>query len=322
MKQALQYLQKSLAAFPDSLPVVVIDVGARNGPTETRSIDALAATYCFEPNPAEFAKLAGIGVSKGGPGSLQVYPTAVTAQGGETTLNIVRRPGGSSTLIPNRAVLEHFAADNWSQISEIVERVAVPAVRMAEFMQQAGLSHIDFLKLDTQGNELDILQSLDGFIDTVSVVKVEVEFLQLYEGQPLYHHVAAFMHKHGFELIDIEAVPATRRFHRFANLRPSAYRLVWADMIFCRVPTDPSDPRAIAKAIVLGSLGYADLASYVFELATHSDAALQQEFDAFCLAQLKPRTTAARIRNFVERVLGLLMIRYDWRRGQQVRSAK
>jgi hypothetical protein len=87
------------------------------------------------------------------------------------------------------------------------------------------------------------------------VIKTEVEFLPIYEEQPLFGEVARFLIDRGFEFVDFEVLPSCRRFHCFPRLHPRSYRLVWADMILVRKPYDVSDSRAVAKALVLAALG-------------------------------------------------------------------
>ena len=231
------------------------------------------------------------------------------------------RPGATSTLWPNRELLRHFDADNWSELHQIVDTVTVPAMKLASFAHAAGVDYIDFLKLDTQGNELDILRSAGNLLDRIGVIKTEVEFLPVYEGQPLFSDVAKFLIDQGFEFVDFEISPSCRRFHRFPRLHPRGYRLVWADMILVRKPYDAGDPRSIVKALVLSALGYADLAAYIISNAVPDDAALQGRLTAAALQLAKPRTQQGRLREFLERRLGLLIGRYHWKKGHQVAKA-
>jgi len=62
----------------------------------------------------------------------------------------------------------------------------------------------DFLSLDTQGCELDILKGAQKCLeDHVSALYIEVEFHALYKDQPLFHDLCAFLNPLGFELIDV-----------------------------------------------------------------------------------------------------------------------
>src|SRR5262249_54442823 len=58
----------------------------------------------------------------------------------------------------------------------------------------------DFLKLDTQGSELDILRGGRNVLDTSVIgIETEVEFLPLYKNQPLFPEVFEFLRSQGFD---------------------------------------------------------------------------------------------------------------------------
>lgn len=63
---------------------------------------------------------------------------------------------------------------------------------------------IDFLSLDTQGSELDILKSAKNSLDKTIGIYTEVNFAPLYEGIPLYGDVSNYLDKLGFQLINID----------------------------------------------------------------------------------------------------------------------
>ena len=70
------------------------------------------------------------------------------------------------------------------------------------------------MKLDTQGTELEILSSLlDAQLEELLCVETEVEFLELYQGQPTFGDVDGFMREQGFRLLDLR----THRSYRNAN---------------------------------------------------------------------------------------------------------
>ena len=249
-----------------------------------------------------------------------VYPVALCGWSGSTTLNISVRPGSTSTLEPNGELLDRFAVDNFSEMKNIVRRLEVPSVTLADFMQQAGLRHIDFIKLDTQGNELDILKSAGDFLQSTSVIMTEVEMLPLYKDQALFHDVTAFLSGQGFELVDLQANPTCRRFHAQDDLPPSAYRLVWGDAVYARRLDDAAKPRSVEQGLVLAGLGYADIAIDLFRRSPMLSAKQKAELEEFARWAVKPKTLTGRIKRFVERTFGLLIQRYNWRRGHQVDS--
>ena len=65
---------------------------------------------------------------------------------------------------------------------------------------------IDFIKLDTQGNEYEILSGAERCLSTALMVEVEVEFFPIYENQKLAHDVISKMYNLGYELLYLNRV--------------------------------------------------------------------------------------------------------------------
>ncbi len=63
--------------------------------------------------------------------------------------------------------------------------------------------HPDFIKIDTQGYELEILKGGLNTLKHAQMVLLEVSLLNIYNNCPLVHDVVAFMKQHGFVLYDI-----------------------------------------------------------------------------------------------------------------------
>lgn len=309
-----EVLHESLA--PDDF-FVVIDGGARNGAMDIAPFNEFSAVYCFEPSPEEFGRIRALSAQLGR-GSVCVSPAALCGHDGNVMLNISARPGATSTLEPNAGYLRHYAADNWSGLAKIVDRVEVPCQTLATFLGEAGLRHVDLLKLDTQGNELDILRSLGDRIDDVEVIKTEVEMVPMYVGQPLFQDIAAYLVQRGFEFVDLAAADACRRFHSRADLDPSAYRLVWGDAIFVRRPYEFGDPRALHRALMLAALGYADLAIYMVRNIPALSTATRQKVEAALAAPQPPASFLGATRRKLERMFGLRISRHCWAAGKQV----
>jgi len=129
----------------------------------------------------------------------------------------------------------------FSAISNIknVDTVKIQADTLDNQLAQADMKDIDFIKLDTQGSELQILE---GAIDTVSGsvlgIEAEVEFLPLYKGQPLFCDVDRFLRGKGFELFDLNSISWHRQ-NKLLNdldlkydIERSKSQLVYADALY------------------------------------------------------------------------------------------
>lgn len=93
----------------------------------------------------------------------------------------------------------------------------------------------DFIKLDTQGSELDILQGSSEALQSCLGLEIEVEFREMYEAQPLFGDVAKFVQYYGFDFIDFIAFGKWER-SRPDGLRTYLGELIHADALFMRSP--------------------------------------------------------------------------------------
>jgi len=112
------------------------------------------------------------------------------------------------------------------------------------------------------GLRTHILVSVGEMINNIEVIKAEVEFVKIYKDQFLFHDISKFVYNHGFELIDLQWTEPCRRFHARSDLEGNNYRLIWADAVYARRIYDFNKPRLLPQAIILGEMGYRDLAIY------------------------------------------------------------
>ena len=50
----------------------------------------------------------------------------------------------------------------------------VPVTTLSAFCRERGIDHIDFLKIDTEGHDLDIILGAEDFLDRINFVQCEV----------------------------------------------------------------------------------------------------------------------------------------------------
>lgn len=79
-------------------------------------------------------------------------------------------------------------------------RETVPMERLDDYVSVAGLSEPSLIKLDVQGYELSVLGAAEQALLKAKAVLTEVSFREFYDGQCLFHEVAAFLAERGFEL--------------------------------------------------------------------------------------------------------------------------
>lgn len=79
--------------------------------------------------------------------------------------------------------------------------VEVQQVRLEDVMK--GCHEIDFLKLDLQGYELEALNGCGKLLERIKIITIEIEFIPLYDGQPLFGDIDVYLRAQGFRMLNL-----------------------------------------------------------------------------------------------------------------------
>jgi FkbM family methyltransferase len=66
-------------------------------------------------------------------------------------------------------------------INVLLEISQVNCIRLDNFMNEKDIDYIDYLKIDTQGNDLNVIKSLGSMIFNVKVIELEIQIQPLYK---------------------------------------------------------------------------------------------------------------------------------------------
>lgn len=173
----------------------VVDVGANQGQYALllRSLGYDGVIESFEPGAEAFELLAKHAKRDSG---WHCTRTALGASAGTAQLNVARNSVSSSLLLPLPA---HVSA---APTSRIRSREDVEVVRLDE-VNLHGSAQAIWLKLDTQGYELEVLKGAVTTLSRVRVVQSEVSLVPLYEGQSGILDMVRFLEEWGFGLVDV-----------------------------------------------------------------------------------------------------------------------
>lgn len=83
------------------------------------------------------------------------------------------------------------------------EFVEIPMYTLDEVVAEKSFTNADFLKLDVQGYELEVLKGASKTLQSVEVVLMEVSLIEINKGAPLIKDVINFMDTHFFVCYDI-----------------------------------------------------------------------------------------------------------------------
>jgi FkbM family methyltransferase len=157
----------------------------------------------FEPQPAECAKLNALAL----PGR-RYLPYAI-ANGMRRSFYVTNTGMTSSLLKPNLRIAQLF--NSLPELMQVVAIANVNTVRLDD-VAEVRAQGCDLLKIDTQGSEAEILEHARETLKSCLIIETEVEFVQLYEDQPLFAEVDQLLRGQGF------------MFHRFSGLQGRTYK--------------------------------------------------------------------------------------------------
>ena len=169
----------------------IVDVGANPIDGEPPYKAMLAAGLCdvigFEPQPAALARLE----QKKGPH--ERYLPYALADGTERILNVCNLEGMTSLLVPDP---ERLALFNLFPIwGTVKERIPVVTRKLDDI---AEIAHLDFLKMDVQGAEREVLAHGHTKLKDTVMVQTEVSFVPLYRDQPTFGDMDLALRELGF----------------------------------------------------------------------------------------------------------------------------
>ncbi len=172
-----------------------IDVGAHEGETTFpyAAADPSLLVYAFEPNLHAASRI------MGRLRNYVVLPIAIAELDGSAELQLNAYEQSSSLLPADKAGVKAWVTE---QEFKVVGTATVPTMRLDTFLNGAGIESVDFLKVDAQGLDLEVVKSAGDRLADVAKVQLEattVEYRQ-YEGAPGKSVIVEYMQSKGFRL--------------------------------------------------------------------------------------------------------------------------
>ncbi|MGF1515066.1 MAG: FkbM family methyltransferase [Elainellaceae cyanobacterium] len=160
-------------------------------------------------------------------------PLALADQVGESTLYVTRHPMCSSLFPPDENFLSRFAG--LQELAGLDFTVEMETTTLDAFCQQEQVSGIDFLQMDVQGAELKVLAGAEALLPGVLGLQSEVSFSALYQNQPLFADVDAYLRQRQFEFFNFEfrGSPGVRRRSPIQS-KTRGGQLLWSDAIYLK----------------------------------------------------------------------------------------
>ncbi|HKQ25239.1 MAG TPA: FkbM family methyltransferase [Burkholderiales bacterium] len=176
----------------------VFDVGAFNGHFGNflrKKVGFSGTILSFEPQPEPFRALEEVSSRDE---RWHAFPVALGAEPGEFEMNVMNKLWFSSFLAPSAATPQNMASRNTVE-SKIRARIERLADRFDALAATHGFTR-PFLKMDTQGFDLQVLQGALPRIERFLGLQSEVAVIQIYVGMPDWKEALAEYQKAGFAL--------------------------------------------------------------------------------------------------------------------------
>ena len=143
--------------------------------------------YAFEPSPESFISVQNVANKYN---NITAIQCALSNKKGEFSFYLA---GGASSLLKPT---ESFNNDYFH--SDLEHPIIVPVITLDEWAENNNVTHIDFMWLDMEGNELNALKGALNSLKNVKLIYTEVNLQRFWENCVIYDELTAWMNEHGF----------------------------------------------------------------------------------------------------------------------------
>lgn len=156
----------------------------------------------------------------------KVFPFALWSKKEQLKLNLTKFPDASSVFILNDKFLESFLNYECHHIISS-EEIKADSADNVEFDNNP----IDFMKIDTEGAELEILKGSKKYLgNTIIGLELEVQFVERTIGSPLFSDIDNYLKPIGYQLMILSKQSWIRK-NNLWNINSNP-QLIWADAVY------------------------------------------------------------------------------------------
>ena len=218
-----RYLFGDCGIFTDK--VIIVDVGARYGcdPFWEYAFGDNVIQHGFEPDPEEYKKLSE-GTAKRNTKNSLYYPVALHANKGAKEFFFSRYPAGSGFYKPDVRFWNRFPAE---VAISTMHTEFIDTIDLDTFGNQHGIERIDFLKIDVEGGELDVLNGCIEYLqNSVLGILTEVRFHNS-SNSPTFADTDQFLREMGFKLYNLQLNRNTRKSLSHSSITSHGTTVPW-----------------------------------------------------------------------------------------------
>jgi FkbM family methyltransferase len=192
------YINKCFERYYSASPLTLIDVGARFGLQENwKAAQKHLEVIAFEADEEEFKRLQKLG------GNTTYLNAALHHKKTTIDFHLTKSGGSSSMFRPRREFLDDFPE---SERYDIAKTIQMETDTLDNCLDGNSIGDIDFVKIDTEGSELFILEGASETLTNRGILGIEIEvaFAQMHDGRAFFSDIDRFLKSHQFELFDLK----------------------------------------------------------------------------------------------------------------------
>ena len=115
------------------------------------------------------------------------------------------RLGSTSMYIPDEEAFDlHDINSNDFENYKVTRTIEIECDTLSSQLSGLNIELLDYLKIDTQGAELEILKGIGSYRPLL--IKIEVHFFSMYKNVPSWHELINCLYNLGYVLIDMKGI--------------------------------------------------------------------------------------------------------------------
>jgi FkbM family methyltransferase len=233
----------------------IVDVGATGGPElHWRKWEELCFFYTFDPDPRATTWEC----------SFKNHPFGLWSHPCTKALYLASYSPASSLFKPNQEMLSSF------HVHSAMQEVGIQTIELETLDRTLSGQTVDFIKIDAEGAELEILKGGQESLTSCLGVQLEALFCQLRHNAPTFADLDSFIRNFGFQLFQIQREHWIRK--NGVSTFESAPQLIWGNVLyllpkksFLERLKKSSNPQPLFAKFILILLAY-NLYDYAYEL--------------------------------------------------------
>ncbi len=193
MESSLQYQRLSLLANLGFSPRTILDIGAYQGEWTkmAHQIFPLAKIFMIEATPDNESLLRNVSEASG------LSMALLGDKSKKSVIFYLADPKETSISTGNSIYIEKTQYFNNRHF------IRLPMITLDFLVAKRKLKNIDFIKIDTQGSELNILKGGKKTVSKAEFILLETQNLEYNDKAPFTEDVVIAMKSYGFRLFDI-----------------------------------------------------------------------------------------------------------------------